>query len=92
MSKKFTGGLSSLLEKQPATEKAQPTAKRGRPARTEPREEKVASFVVSLEHLQKIKAVAYWERLTAKEVLATALEEYFTRYEKKNGPIKEVSK
>jgi hypothetical protein len=45
-----------------------------------------------MEHHSKLKAVAYWDRMTVKDVLATALEEYFTKYEKKNGPIKEPNR
>ena len=93
MTKKFAAGLNSLLES-PAKETAAPkkVARRGRAASTGLKEDKIASFVVSLEHLRKIKAVAYWERMTSKEVLATALEEYFSRYEKKHGGIKETGK
>jgi len=66
--------------------------KKGRKPRSDkiPPEEKDkrATFLVKKRHLQNLKDIAYWDRLTIKEVLATALEEYFTRYEKKHGEIK----
>jgi hypothetical protein len=89
-SKKFTAGLSSLLES-PTTESKE-QKQRGRPPQNKEKTEKIASFIVSLEHLRKLKAVSYWDRVTAKEVLATALEEYFSRYEKKHGAIKDPNK
>ena len=42
--------------------------------------------------LDKVKAVAYWDRLKIKEVVNTALEEYLSRYEKKNGVVKPMPK
>jgi hypothetical protein len=94
MSKKsFTGGLNSLLGDQPET------PKRGRP-QTSTREitkssqegtkenETRATFIVKEELLEKLKSVAYWDRKLIKEVVETALEEYLSRYEKKNGEIK----
>ena len=37
---------------------------------------KRATFIVKRAHLEKIKSLAYWERLTATEVLDRALEAY----------------
>ncbi len=95
MSKKFTAGLNTLLEgpteKEQASKEKQP-GKAGRPPLNKPKTDRIASFVVSMEHHSKLKAVAYWDRMTVKDVLATALEEYFTKYEKKNGPIKEPTR
>lgn len=98
MSKKnFTGGLNSLLGDQ--GEKP----KKGRPV-TSTREitkssqegtkegETRATFIVKEEILDKVKALAYWERLKIKDVLNTALEEYLARYEKKSGDIKPIPK
>jgi hypothetical protein len=96
MSKKsFTGGLNSLLGEQPDK------PKRGRP-KTSTREitkssqegtkeeETRATFIVNEELLDKVKAIAYWDRKLIKEVLDTALQDAVTKYEKKNGDIKPI--
>ena len=44
------------------------------------------------EQLEKLKAVAYWERVKIKDVLTSALEKYLEAYEKKNGPVKKVKR
>lgn len=35
-----------------------------------------ATFIVKKEHLEKVKAVAYWDRKKLKDVIADALESY----------------
>lgn len=98
MSKKsFTGGLNSLLGDQ--TDKP----KRGRP-KTSTREitkssqegtkekETRATFIVNEELLDKLKAIAYWDRKLIKEVVDTALQDAIDKYEKKNGDIKPIPK
>ena len=98
MSKKnFTGGLNSLLGDQPEK------PKKGRPV-TQTKEitkssqegtkenETRATFIVNEELLEKLKAVAYWERRMIKEVIASALEETVAKYEKKNGLVKLIPK
>lgn len=52
--------------------------------------EKRATFIVKEEQLEKLKAVAYWDRSKIKDVITAALEKYLDAYEKKNGPIKKV--
>lgn len=49
-----------------------------------------ATFIVTEHILEKIKAIAYWERLNIKEVVQDALEDFINAYEKKNGTIKNV--
>ena len=98
MSKKdFTGGLNSLLGDQPEK------PKRGRP-KTSTRvvtkssqegtkeKETRATFIVNEELLDKLKAIAYWDRKLIKEVVDTALQEAVAKYEKKNGDIKPIPK
>lgn len=98
MSKKnFTGGLNSLLGDQPEK------PKRGRP-KTSTRvvtkssqegtkeNETRATFIVNEELLDKLKAIAYWDRKLIKEVVDTALQEAVAKYEKKNGDIKPIPK
>jgi hypothetical protein len=98
MSKKnFTGGLNSLLGDQPKTPKV------GRP-KTSTREitkssqegtkenETRATFIVREELLEKLKAIAYWERALIKDILNTALQEAVEKYEKKNGQVNPAPK
>ena len=96
MSKKdFTGGLNSLLGDQPEK------PKRGRPV-TQTKEitkssqegtkekETRATFIVNEELLDKLKAIAYWDRKLIKEVVDTALQDIVDKYEEKNGVIKPI--
>jgi len=98
MSKKnFSGGLDSLLGEQPIKPKV------GRPV-TQTKEitkssqqdtkenETRATFIVNEELLEKLKAIAYWDRALIKDVVNTALEEAVARYEKKSGAIKPIPK
>lgn len=98
MSKKdFTGGLNSLLGEQPDS------PKRGRPV-TQTKEitkssqegtkekETRATFIVNEDLLEKLKAIAYWDRVLIKDVVNTALQEIAAKYEKKNGDIKPIPK
>jgi len=98
MSKKnFTGGLNSLLGEQPEK------PKRGRPV-TQTKEitkssqegtkenETRATFIVNEDLLEKLKAIAYWDRKLIKDVVNTALQEIVVKYEKKNGDIKPIPK
>ena len=98
MSKKtFSGGLSSLLGdktkragsvvKKTAEKTTTASIKKGLlPGETR------ATFIVNEEILEKLKAVAYWERTMIKEVVAGALQEFVERYQKKKGTIKNPPK
>lgn len=96
MSKKtFVGGLNSIL--------GEVKRKQGRP-KTNFKEvtkttqkgtiegEARATFIINEELLDKLKAIAYWERLKIKDVLNRALEDEIARYEKKNGVVKPMPK
>lgn len=98
MSKKnFTGGLNSLLGDQPDK------PKRGRPV-TQTKEitkssqegtkenETRATFIINEELLEKLKAIAYWDRVLIKDVINTALQDVVAKYEKKSGAIKPIPK
>ena len=101
MSKKnFTGGLSSLLGENTKEDKA---TKVGRP-KTQFKEitktsqegtkenETRATFIVNEELLDKLKAIAYWDRVLIKEVINTALLDAVAKHEKKSGEIKPIPK
>lgn len=51
-----------------------------------------ATFIVNEVLLEKIKAIAYWERESIKDVLNNALEGAIKKYETKNGPINPIPK
>lgn len=51
-----------------------------------------ATFIVREDLLEKLKAVAYWERLNIKDVINEALDRYVGAYERQNGELKEVPK
>jgi len=92
--KNFKGGLNSLLG-----DNEKP--KRGRP-KTSTRDitkssqegtkekETRATFIVNEDLLDKLKAIAYWDRKLIKEVVDTALQDAVDKYEKKNGDIKPI--
>ena len=101
MSKKnFSGGLSSLLGENNKEVKA---TKVGRP-KTQFKEitkssqegtkenETRATFIVNEELLDKLKAIAYWDRVLIKEVINTALLDAVAKHEKKSGEIKPIPK
>ena len=105
MSKK-TFGLNSLLGDKPEPKKRvtapEPTKRKvGRPV-TQTKEitkssqegtkenETRATFIVKEELLDKLKAIAYWDRVLIKDVVNNALEEVVAKHEKKAGKIKPI--
>ncbi len=51
-----------------------------------------ATFIINEELLDKLKAIAYWDRVLIKDVINTALQEAVAKYEKKSGAIKPIPK
>jgi hypothetical protein len=49
-----------------------------------------ATFIVQETTLDKIKAVAYWDRCNIKDVIDDAFEAYIKDYEQKKGPIQTI--
>lgn len=97
MSKKnFTGGLSSLLGDQPKSKRGRPvtqtkTITKSSQEGTKENETR-ATFIVREDLLEKLKAIAHWDRVLIKDVVNTALDEAVAKYEKKNGHIKPIAK
>jgi hypothetical protein len=85
MSKKsFTGGLKTVLGETPS---------RTKPAQQEqaPGQESAdirATFMIDKDVLEKVRAIAYWDRILIKDVLDSALRQAIQQYEDKNGPVK----
>ncbi len=106
--KNFKGGLSSLLGEAHTKSKVRPeatatTKKLGRPqtqfkettksSQEDTKENETwATFIVNEDLLEKLKAVAYCDRVMIKDVINTALEETVAWYEKKNGKLKPIPK
>jgi hypothetical protein len=95
--KNFKGGLGSLLGDQPDK------PKRGRPitstrvitksSQEGTKENEIrATFIVNEDLLEKLKAIAYWDRVLIKDVANTALQDAIDNYENKNGTIKPIPK
>ena len=96
MSKKnFSGGLNSLLGAKPDK------PKRGRPKTSTKvitkssqegtkENETRATFIVNESLLENLKAIAYWDRVLIKEVIADSFKDTIKKYEKKNGKIKPI--
>jgi hypothetical protein len=87
-SEKQAGGLRSLLGELPAQhEPAQEEKPSPAPAplpTAEPEETIVrATFIVEKELLNKIKDIAYWERLTQKDLMREAMEDLIEKYNKR---------
>jgi len=51
-----------------------------------------ATFIVNEELLDKLKAIAYWDRVLIKDVINTALLDAVAKHEKKSGEIKPIPK
>ena len=98
--KNFSSGLNSLLgetkpEEQAAEPKETKAAKKGiinTSQRGMKENETRATFIVNEDVLDKMKSLAYWDRLSIKDIVNNAFEEHISRYEKKNGEIKEMPK
>ena len=102
--KSFSGGLNSLL----GDTAQQPTKGEQAPAVAEPKapkkeitktsqigtkeKETRATFIVNEDLLEKMKALAYWDRVLIKDIVNQALEDHIARHEKKNGEIKAMPK
>jgi len=99
MSKKdFKDGFSDLLgnnrpvkkvgrPKDPSKRKPEKTSQEGTK-----NDETRATFIVKEDLLEKIKALAYWEREQIKETINQALRGHVASYESKNGTIKPIPK
>jgi hypothetical protein len=51
-----------------------------------------ATFIVDETLLEKLKAIAYWERLNIKEVINETFQNYIDNYEKQNNPVRPIPK
>lgn len=51
-----------------------------------------ATFIVDEALLDKLKAIAYWDRVLIKEVINSALQDVVAKYEKKNGSVNPIPK
>ncbi len=91
MSKKnFKGGLDSLLGENGKSSKTttpiKKTIEKVKQSNTR------ATFVVDEVLLDKIRAIAYWERSEIKDIVNQSFSDTVKKYEKKNGPIEPMPK
>lgn len=95
--KDFMRGFNSLYGDQPDN------AKRGRPVTQNnfitkssqegtKENETTSTLIINEDLLEKLKAIAYWDRLLIKDVISTTLLETAQKYEKKSGDIKPIHK
>ena len=96
MSKKsFRGGIDTILGESNQDEvqvKSESLVKTTRKPDAPQPGEKRATFHISENTLEKVKAIAYWERLTIKEVVNDAFADYVAKYERKQGTIESIPK
>ena len=52
--------------------------------------ERRKTYIVNTELSEKIDAIAYWERLSLKDVVHDAFTDKVAKYEKKNGTLKNM--
>ena len=46
------------------------------------------TVIVREDYIDKVKAIAYWERKKIKDILNESLKDYISKYEKEKGSIK----
>lgn len=98
MSKKnFKGGLDSLLgEEKKKKGRGRPktsTRKITKSSQEGTKEKETrATFIVNEDLLEKLKAIAYWDRKLIKEVVHEVFEKAVESYEKDNGKVKPAPK
>ena len=84
----FFTAAPTTTKQEPAKAKKPATSKEDRPAlQVRTTGNVTACFKMDAGLLAKIKAVAYWDRRTNKDVLEEALVAYFDKYEAEHGPI-----
>ena len=86
--KSFSGGLNSLLgdtkQAEQTAEQSEPKAPKKEITKTSQigtkEKETRATFIVNEDLLEKMKALAYWDRVLIKDIVNQALEEHITRH------------
>ena len=48
------------------------------------------TVMIKMQHFNNLKAIAYWDRKTLKEILDESLSMYMEQYIKNNGEIKSI--
>ena len=95
MSKKSLG-LGSLLGEEPGRKVGRPVTQTKEITKSSQvgtkENETRATFIINEELLEKLKAIAYWDRILIKDVVNAALKDTVDKYEKKNGAVKPIPK
>ena len=87
--KTFRGGIDSVLGE--VSQEETPLKEKRKPDAPQPGEKR-ATFHIAEDLLEKVKAIAYWERLTIKEVVNEAFDNYVANYEQNKGAIQPIPK
>lgn len=82
--KNFKAGFESLLGN---SEDYPPKTNKSIAVSRKPLPEIRATFIISEDHHNTIKAISYWERKMLKDILYEALEAYIAEYKKDKGEI-----
>ncbi len=77
-------GINSLIPEEEPEHNPQKTIKPSKNIRT--------SYIIEEETLNKIKNIAYWDRLTVTDIINKSLKDYIKRYENEKGNILERKK
>ena len=85
--KNFKGGLDSLLQNTTGANQYLTTTLSPQISNSKPNELR-ATFIVREDYLEKIKAVAYWDRILVKDVMNLALGQYLEKY----GSVKSIDR
>lgn len=81
--KRFTGGFNTILGE---SSKKENFINRD----SEEKEKSRTSIVLEKQVLDKIKAIAYWDRISIKKVISEMLIKEIKKYEKEKGELKPI--
>ena len=92
--KSFSGGLSSLLgdpkQVEQASNQVEPKATKKEITKTSQigtkEKETRATFIVNEDLLEKMKSLAYWDRILIKDIVNNAFEDYYPNPER-HSPV-----
>lgn len=92
----FVDKLSELTEKPDRPRRGRPVTQTKRITKSSQEgtkeNETRATFIINEDLLEKLKAIAYWDRVLIKDVINSALQDIVAKYEKNNGELKAIPK
>lgn len=87
MTKDFRGGFSALFKGKEKEDESESESEEKPSNRTalKNEDEVRATFIVKIDLLNKLKAIAYYDRALIKDVINKALDNYIKEFEDENG-------